>query len=1264
MILKNILKGQVNYKNASYINIEKDINNKINKILNLIVYDVNKKKTTSCSYITDYIKYMNKHVYKLRDEQDLIPDSKDNLYIQWKYYNQITVNVLKEYVKKCHRNNIDGNYNYEKKKRTEPYILTANDTCALFPFHMIDNYAKTKEKKKKHDVYYDMCNILGNKNVSCEKNIINLQKCEEEITCEIQNDKSIDNHIISKRNNIEEHIFENYVQKDKNILNNSSYIYYNIPNLNYIKYMWLHHSLVIFKLLIDTNLKVDIKRQFNMTKIIVSLLKQLNNNNSNNNNNINSSSNNINSSSNNINSSSNNINSSSNNINSSSNNINSSSNKYYYTNIIDIDLYLSYFYLLSKINMIDKHMVIQLCTLFKKDYKKLSDLNKFYLLRSIYNFDYSSKHFQQMLNYLQKYFYTLIKKHYLDNNTYHNYDACISSIYGKKEISSNDMCYNIGRTQKGEKNEITSLRKYTKEIDVNENVNANVNVNENINNINYNNSDDAYNNTELYNTFLPSSYNMYNTDMCYNVLSKKINKNNDKLFFHNYLLEIFEVLFKRKKHISLLDKTIFKCVVNQEISIYNKINLDLFKNIVKLCDEELIYFLFNKIIQDIENYDNLEIYQLLTHLKKYEENNSLCYFYNFFLILKEKQFEYMNIKHVIYIYIYINRYLTKEFKKQQKKKMMKDLISINITEKINEIHNVDNMIDMLHKKSNFTSQYEYIYTFLNFSIYNINNINKYDNKQIIKNKTDDNHNVEIFNKLLNEHINEKDKDVKKDDFFSSENKDKMDMKMKIKNEFMCIELLNDINKNITIVLSQKINYINIKNIITLLYNTCQIRYEYQMSFVMNLFFHLYEEYSMLINFLHLYKILFQNFLFYYYNGITEYIKEIYDENKGEYIYMDKRNNYMIYTYENKMKHIYNYINRRYYINEHRLYDINKFTILLNIYEKYLFNFITYNIYKCSNIQNEKINEKIKENEILKNSFFIIYIYTHLQYIIFNKKKKYNHNIPLNNVELIFKYSKQIIKKINIYLKSNLWALGYIQNMNDFKCNDDNHKNINNFEMSKHTKYKFNNEVECNVLSNHFYEKNKFDILLFEKLEDKKFAPIINISTFINSYNNKEYNEFTNDIIPYNINNSILNFEYNVVPLFYHILQYINYICTYIYFNTNTNENINIKESLIFISLTCLKNNFNISNHNILLMNNIYTILKSIHINEINKNILFIISLDYIYKYCNVKNIIRKLFRSSKNRKFNYNFNINDIHENTRCKILSRYIKYLKSVHIS
>lgn len=170
----------------------------------------------------------------------------------------------------------------------------------------------------------------------------------------------------------------------------------------------------------------------------------------------------------------------------------------------------------------------------------------------------------------------------------------------------------------------------------------------------------------------------------------------------------------------------------------------------------------------------------MTHLKKYEENNSLCYFYNFFLILKEKQFEYMNIKHVIYIYIYINRYLTKEFKKQQKKKMMKDLISINITEKINEIHNVDNMIDMLHKKSNFTSQYEYIYTFLNFSIYNINNINKYDNKQIIKNKTDDNHNVEIFNKLLNEHINEKDKDVKKDDFFSSENKDKMDMKMKNK----------------------------------------------------------------------------------------------------------------------------------------------------------------------------------------------------------------------------------------------------------------------------------------------------------------------------------------------------------------------------------------------------------------------------------------------------------------------------------------------------
>ncbi|SPJ12742.1 conserved Plasmodium protein, unknown function [Plasmodium sp. DRC-Itaito] len=1234
MLLKNILKGQVNYKKATYINIEKDINNKINKILNLIVYDVNKKKNISCSFITDYIKYMNKHVYKLRDEQDVIPDSKDNLYIQWKYYDHITVNVLKEYVKKCHRNNIDYKNNYEKKKRIESSSFTANDTSALFPFHMIDNYAKTKEEEeKKNDIYYDMCNILGNKNVSSEKkkNIIKLQKYEEEITCEMKNDKIIDNHIISKRDNIQKHIYENYVHNDKNILNNSSYIYYNIPNLNYIKYMWLHHSLVIFKLLIDTNLKVDIKRQFNMTKIIVSLLKQQNYINSNNNNN-------------------NNIN-----INSNNNNNNNHNN-----NIIDIDLYLSYFYLLSKINMIDKHMVIQLCTLFKKDYKNLSDLNKFYLLRCIYIFDYSSKNFQQMLNYLQKYFYTLIKKHYLDNNTYHNYDICIHPIDEKKEVSSNNMYYNIGRTQNGEKTEISSLRKYTNNINVNENVNLNENINSiNINlkkkknnNINFNNIDDAYNNTDVYNSFFSSSYKMYSTDMCYHSLCKKRNKNNDNLFFHNYLLEIFEVLFKRKKHISLLDKTIFKGVVNQEVSIYNKINLDLFKNIVKLCDEELIYFLFNKIIQDIENYDNLEIYQLLTYLKKYEENNTFFYFYKFFLILKEKQFEYMNIKYVIYIYIYINRYLNKEFKKQQKKKM-KDLISININEQINEIHNVDNIIDMLHKKSNFTSQHEYIYTFLNFNIYNINN---YNSKQIVKNETNDNHNVEFFNNLLNEHMNQKHEDVKKDNFFSSEDKDKM----KIKNQFMCIELLNDINKNITTVITQKINYINIKNIITLLYNTCQIRYEYQMSLVINLFYHLYEEYYMLINFLHLYKILFQNFLFYHYNGITEYIKEIHDENKGEYICMDKRNNYMMHKYENKMKHIYNYINRRYYINEHRLYDINKFTILLNIYEKYVFDFISYNIYKCSNTQDEKINEK----DILKNSFFLIYIYTHLQYIIYNKKKNYNDNIPLNNIELIFKYSKLIIKKIIVYLKSNLWALGYIQNMNDFKCNDDNNNNnINNFQMCKHIKYKFNNEVECNVIPNNFYEKNKFDILLFEKLKDNKFASI-NFSTFINCYNNKEYNEFTNDIIPYNINNSILNFEYNIAPLFYHILQYINYICTYIYFNINKNENITIKESLIYISLTCLKYNLNISNHNIFLINNIYRILKSMHINEIKKNILFIISLDYIYKCCNVKNIIRKLFRSSKNRNFNYIFNMNDIHENTRCKILSRYIKYLKSAHIT
>ncbi|KYN95960.1 hypothetical protein PGSY75_1436400 [Plasmodium gaboni] len=1220
MLLKNILKGQVNYKNASYINIEKDINNKINKILNLIVYDVNKKKNISCSYIIDYIKYMNKHVYKLKDEQDLIPDSKDNVYIQWKYYNNITVNVLKEYVKKCHRNNIDCNYNYEKKKKIQSSSYTTNDTSPLITFNVINNYAATKEKEIKHDMYYDKCNNVGNKNVSYEKNIIKLQTCQEDITCEIQNDNVIDNHMIYKMNNIQGHICENYVKNDKNILNNSSYIYYNISNLNYIKYMWLHHSLVIFKLLIDTNLKVDIKRQFNMTKIIVSLLKQLNNSNSNSNNN---------------------------------------------NNIIDVDLYLSYFYLLSKINMIDKHMVIQLCTFFKKDYKNLSDLNKFYLLRCIYNFDYSSKNFQQILNYLQKYFYTLIKKHYLENNTYYNYDNYIHSKDEQKEISSKGICYNIGSTQKeGEKTEISILKKYTNNIITNSNVNESENIHSSsinidmkknkINNINYSNSDDAYNNADVNKSLFQASYKMFNTDMSYQVLSKKKgNKNSDNLFFHNYLLEIFEVLFKRKKHISLLDRTIFKCVVNQEVSIYNKINLDLFKNIVKLCDEELIFFLFNKIIQDIENYDNLEIYHLLTYLKKYDENNSLFYFYKFFHMLKEKQFEYMNIKHVIYIYIYINRYLNKEFKKQQKKKM-KDLISININDQINEIYNVDNMINMLNKKSDFTSQYEYIYTFLNSYIYNINN---YDNKGKVKKETDYIHNVEIFNNLLNEDINQKDDDIKKDNFCLSEDKSKVN----IKNQFMCIELLNDINKNITTVLTTKINYINIKNIITLLYNTCQIKYEYQMNFVMNLFFHLYEEYYMLINFSHVYKILFQNFLFYYYyyDGTTEYMKEIYDANKGEHIYMDKRNNHMMYKYENKMKQVYNYINRRYFINEHQLYDINKFTILLNIYEKFLLDFINYNIYKCSNIQNEKINEK----DILKNSFFVIYIYTHLQYIIFNKKKNYNDNIPLNNIELIFKYSKQIIKKINIYLKSNIFALGYIQNMNNLKCNDNHNNNINNFKMCKHITYKFNNEVECNVIPNIFYEKNKFDISLFEKLEDKKFLNI-NISPFINCHNNKEYDNITNEIIPYNINNSILNFEYNIVPLFYHIIQYINYICTYIYFNTNTHENITIKESLIFISLICLKYNFNISNHNIVLMNNIYKILTSMHINDIKKNILFIISLDYIQKSCNVNNIVRTLFRSSKNGNFNYNFNINDICENTRCKILARYIKYLKKVHIS
>ncbi|SCM10300.1 conserved Plasmodium protein, unknown function [Plasmodium chabaudi adami] len=966
----------MNLHKLSYIVLEREINNKVNAILNIIVHG--NKKYINSGYGDSYLKSiatnysssngnftgrLTSHSYfNIFDEHNQSPYN-DNIVLTCKQYSKASLNLLKQCARSFHRNK-------------------------------------------------NQYNIKNLKNGGNKTNII---------VC--------DNYLNDKQNE----------SKSNNLINSELNYTHIVTNLDDIKYLWLKHIIIIFKIIIESNLMIDIKRKLELTTFIVNLLK----------------------------------------------------NKNISINIINTDLFLSYAYLLSTINCVDREFVILLCERVLNNYKSLNILNKFYLFSSIYNFNFISKKFQHMVNYMHKYFYNLIKEEYLETRKGDSTPLYFED--NTKGYSSNSITPPYG--------------------------------------------------TQNYDEIVESKKKF--------LLQGRLQNKEYLVVVNNYLFNIYDILFKNKKHISHEDRSLFKHVMNEELLKYNKINYNFFRMVIKMCDHNLVHFMFTLIVNNLEAYNHSEINNILTYCSK----NNNDYFCLFLGILKENGFENINIRHVIYLYIYINRMLKRKMKKQD---VLNDEVGSNECNSGGKIPLYHGRLPNKYVKELLNNPLQY-----KFEQKESSNMSKSLELSSVKNIEEEknstkNDRIIQFNKLMNEW----------ECYYGNLLEIKKTEKVK-KNDITLIEQDMDILKNINgllvQVLKKKIYYLNVNNIITLLYNTCPIYDESQANLVHSFFLQLFEDNQLVVNFTHIYNELYKNFLFY---NDKDKICNI-DVGDGT-MKLPLYNSDNIKIYEKRLSNIFSYIKKRYYINNRVIYNTSNYTIMLNVYNKFVVDIFMFYLYK-SNIYDDYM---LRERKRIKD--FLIHIYTHILFIFFNKNEK---DIQIKELELIFNYSRSIIKKLYLYaysLKYSSTILDRLQNkLTTMDLCEDPFCDLHGQKIIVPLKGNVNDEDNCRA-----------------KIDEDHTSPFLN-------------------------ENEILE-----------IIEYVNYVCTYIYYKFNNCATSQINENIIYIYLCSLKYS---NNNSTLINNNIFKFLKNIQSHELSSNIIFAIALDYIRNSCNVKPIVLKLFRVLKNR---------------------------------
>ncbi|ANQ06602.1 Uncharacterized protein PCOAH_00007720 [Plasmodium coatneyi] len=830
----------------AHIYVEKEIHSRVNDLLNRIVYGRNRGGVClqggRKSHCTDGVRTHD--------------DPNDKATSKWKSYDKIAVDLLKEYIRAFHR----------EKKNGRLVVCKGEPSNG-------EKKAEGKEKK------------VSNTNECANGRSVN----KHGDLPMVQLIKHTDRLILKKK------------QPSKNLPDDSNSRMNTTVHLNHLQYIWLKHTMIIFKLLIESNLRVEEKRKSEMTTTVLALLKRT---------------------------------------------LRGMPRGCPEDGSTRVDTLLHWAYLLSKVNMVDKELIIQMCHFFQNGVKTLSSLNKFYLLSCMTNFHSLSKKFLRVGNYLQGYFYNLLRM----------------------ELG--------GHAKEGSKPTYASTPSFYR-------------------------TDESTTTVTAHSTFCTS--------------------------------ELCQVLFKQKKHLTHLDRTILKNVLNGEVTNYGKVTPPFFKFIVKLGDRELQQFLFDRIIEHVELYEQTELNNVLGSFLKREglrkkSQGKLAKgeihqatdqdeeFSTLVHILLEADLHNMNLKHVSYLYVYINRLLKKELRRitwWRSGKAMQEGECVG---------------QASYTQSGSTKREDEVDT---------NPPQPFE--QICEGQ--DFHEVDLHDG--NPHRGN-------------------------------ISLMNQVNEKIILTLEKKMYYIKMNNLVTLMYNTCPIISPKQISFLEVCFAHLVEEKYVTFNLAKMYRSLYNRFV---HSGMCKSPKWEIGINGEKCLNQSSISNgenaNWIHAaapqYGEKMEKIFSYLKERYYLKrEQDLGDISTCTILLNLCQKFLQDMLVYSFHRLQWWGYLRCSGAAAVLDLVQH------IYTHLHFVIVSTRwgveekgvkddcyedgyddEEEHRPLRRNQFELALLYGRNIVSHMGAYVDS-------VESASRFWGSSEDCVTVGHFNSSSHVLNEMNNSGGKNM----------------------------------------------------------------------------------------------------------------------------------------------------------------------------------------------------------
>ncbi|SCO74718.1 conserved Plasmodium protein, unknown function [Plasmodium vivax] len=789
MPIGKIVSERASAKQWAHIYIEKEIHNRVNNLLNCIVYGRNR----------GVLPLQGGREPHCADPVRTPDDSNGKATSKWKCYDKVAVDLLKEYVRAFHRG--------EKK----------NHRLMVFQREKLPSGEKTAEGKE--------------------------QRVKD--TSECPNGRSVNrdgDHPMVALTELTDPSRLSPKQTSRHLTDNPNRRINTSVSLNHLQYVWLKHTMIIFKLLIGSNLKVEAKRKFEMTTTVLAVLKRT---------------------------------------------LRGMSRGGTEQARTRVDTLLCWAYLLSKIDMVDKELIIQMCHFFQNEVKTLSSANKFHLLSCMSSFHFLSKRFLRVGNYLRGYFFNLLRVERGRHAREGGEPTCAPVL----PVNRSDQPAAAAAAT-------------------------------------------------------PAASPAASPTCCAS--------------------EVCQVLFKQKKHLSHLDRTILKNVLRAEVASYGKVTPPFFKLLVKLGDRELQRFLLDRIIEHVELYEQVELSSVLGSFVKREGKGKLAKgkltkgeihpeagqaagqeeeLSTLVRILLEADLHSMNLKHVCYLYVYINRALKKELRRATCGRMGRAKQEEGCTQ-------------MGHPASEQGADANPFQPF----------------EQICGGEDGPEGGPHSGGPYSGDPQTEN------------------------------IRLMNQVNEKIILTLAEKIYYLRVNNLVTLVYNTCPIISPKQAAFLELCFAHLLEENYLTFTLARVYRSLYRHFVG---SGMCKSDGTSIVVGKGKGLnclnclnragspYGEGANSTLAATspYEHKMEKICSYLKERYYLRrDQHLGDISMCTILLNVCQKFLLELLVYSFHRSQGGGQSKWAEQPPGRgqpscggaaAVLE---LVQHIYTHLHFVVVSTRE--------------------------------------------------------------------------------------------------------------------------------------------------------------------------------------------------------------------------------------------------------------------------------------